>query len=100
MVDMRMLMIVLTAVASVLVTRWAEAGHVGDPGLGFIQHKNKDVVKDQSVKGSIVTGGFDNKPVGVVGDAPYASSTSSRLFYPSDDAQPRNHDPAQAPKLL
>ena len=36
---MRMLMIVLTAVASVLVTGWAEAGEMDDPGLGFIKHK-------------------------------------------------------------
>jgi hypothetical protein len=31
---MRMLMIVLTAVASVLVTGWAEAGEMDDLGLG------------------------------------------------------------------
>ena len=31
-IDMRMLMIVLTAVASVLVSGWAEAGGVEDPG--------------------------------------------------------------------
>jgi hypothetical protein len=38
---MRMLMIVLTAVASVLVTGWAEAGEMDDPGLGFIKTRNR-----------------------------------------------------------
>jgi hypothetical protein len=81
-IDMRMLMIVLTAVASVLVTGWAEAGEVQDPGLGFIKHKRKGnldgpdyyvVRKGESGKCSIVTGDRSDTPVGVVGGAPYAS---------------------------
>jgi hypothetical protein len=76
---MRMLMIVLTAVASVLVTGWAEAGEMDDPGLGFIKHKKPKatgdyyIVKARSGKCAIVTGSFDDKPVGIVGGAPYAS---------------------------
>jgi hypothetical protein len=81
MIDMRMLMIVLTAVAPLMVSGWAEAKDRGgkDPGLGFIQHKNSKVTKDYYVvkagsgKCSIVTGSFGKKPEGVVGDAPYAS---------------------------
>jgi len=76
---MRTLMIVLTAVASVLVTGWAEAGEMDDPGLGFIKHKKPKVTEDyyivkaRSGKCSIVTGSFDKKPEGLVGGAPYAS---------------------------
>ena len=78
---MRTLMIVLTAVASVLVTGWAEAGQIDDPGLDWIKHKKKGdlgpdyyvVRQGDSGKCSIVTGGFDDKPVGMVGGAPYAS---------------------------
>ena len=78
---MRMLMIVLTAVASVLVTGWAEAGEMDDPGLGFIKHKRKGdlgqdyyvVRKGNSGKCFITPGDRSDTPVGVVGGAPYAS---------------------------
>ena len=78
---MRMLMIVLTAVASVLVSGWAEAGGVEDPGLGFIKHKRKGdlgqdyyvVRKGNSGKCFITPGDRSDTPVGVVGGAPYAS---------------------------
>ena len=80
MIDVRMLMIVLTAVASVLVTGWAEAGQIDDPGLDWIKHKKPQagqdyyiVRKGESGKCSIVTGSFDKKPEGLVGGAPYAS---------------------------
>jgi hypothetical protein len=80
MIDMRMLMIVLTAVASVLVTGWAEAGTLSEPGEGFIKHKKPKATGDyyvvrqgESGKCSIVTGSFNDKPVGIVGGAPYAS---------------------------
>jgi hypothetical protein len=79
-IDMRMLMIVLTAVASVLVTGWAEAGQMDDPGLDWIKQKKPREMKDyyvvrqgESGKCFIVTGSFDDKPEGVIGDAPYAS---------------------------
>ena len=83
-IDMRMLMIVLTAVASVLVTGWAEAqtsGHSGhEPGAEFMKLKHPNAGKDYYVvrkgeggKCAIVTGSFDDKPVGIVGGAPYAS---------------------------
>jgi hypothetical protein len=78
---MRMLMIVLTAVASALVTGWAEAGGMDDPGLDWIKQKKPGnlgpdyyvVRKGESGKCFIVTGSFDDKPVGIVGGAPYAS---------------------------
>ena len=78
---MRMLMIVLTAVASVLVSGWVEAGDVGDPGLGFIKHKRPGdlgqdyyvVRKGNSGKCFITPGDRSDTPVGVVGGAPYAS---------------------------
>jgi hypothetical protein len=78
---MRMMMIVLTAVASVLVTGWAEAGTVSEPGEGFIKHKKLGdlgpdyyvVRKGESGKCAIVTGKPGDKPVGAVGDAPYAN---------------------------
>jgi hypothetical protein len=81
MIDMRMLMIVLTAVASVLVSGWAEAGDVNDPGEGFIKHKRKGdlgpdyyvVRQGNSGKCFITPGDRSNTPVGVVGGAPYAS---------------------------
>ena len=87
---MKMLMIVLTAVASVLVTGWAEAGEMDDPGLGFIKQKKPKVMRDyyvvrqgESGKCSIVTGSFDKKPEGVVGDAPYASKEYARTAHGS-----------------
>jgi hypothetical protein len=81
MIDMQMLMIVLTAVVSVLVTGWAEAGNINDPGEEFIKHKKPGnlgpdyyvVRQGESGKCSIVTGSFDDKPVGIVGGAPYTS---------------------------
>ena len=80
MIDMRTLMIVLIAVASVLVTGWAEAKTLSEPGEGFIKTKHPHagadyyvVRKGESGKCSIVTGSFDKKPEGLVGGAPYAS---------------------------
>ena len=32
--------------ASVLVTGWAEAGEMDDPGLGFIKHKKPKATED------------------------------------------------------
>ena len=82
---MRMLMIVLTAVASVLVTGWAEAGQMDDPGLEWIKQKKPQEMKDyyvvrqgESGKCFIVTGSFDDKPVGIVGGAPYASRDNAK----------------------
>jgi hypothetical protein len=82
---MRMLMIVLTAVASVLVPGWAEAVALNDPGEGFINHKQPKVTEDYYVvrkgddgKCSIVPGAFGNKPVGVVGDRAVQSSPECR----------------------
>jgi hypothetical protein len=82
MIDMRRLIIVLTAVASVLVNGWAEAGDVEDPGLGFIKHKRKGnlngpdyyvVRQGESGKCFIIPGDRSDTPVGIVGGAPYAS---------------------------
>ena len=77
---MRMLMIVLTAVAPVLLAGWAEAGSRFDAGDNFIKHKTPKnahdyyvVRKGESGKCGIVIGNFADKPVGAVGDAPYAS---------------------------
>ena len=76
---MRMLMIVLTAVASVLATGWAEA-QIREPGESFIKTKKPKVGADYYVvrkgnsgKCAIVTGEPGDKPVGAVGDAPYAN---------------------------
>jgi hypothetical protein len=76
-----MLMIVLTAVASVLVTGWAEAGTIHEPGQEFIKSKKSQeagenyyvVRKGESGKCFLVTGYPGDKPVGAVGDAPYAN---------------------------
>ena len=77
---MRMLMIVLTAVASVLVTGWAEAQTRMEPGENFIKTKKPKlgadyyvVRKGDSGKCFLVAGKPGDKPVGAVGDAPYAS---------------------------
>jgi len=76
---MRMLMIVVTAAASVLFIGWAEA-QVREPGEGFIKSKRPAVGSDfyvvrkgDSGKCSLVAGKPGDKPVGAVGDAPYAS---------------------------
>jgi hypothetical protein len=77
---MRMLMVVLTAVASVLVTGGAEAQSLREPGDVFMKLKKPNAGNDYYVvrkgdggKCSIVTGSFASKPEGVVGDAPYAN---------------------------
>ena len=77
---MRMLMIVLTAVASVLVTGWAEAQTRMEPGENFIQTKRPTVGADfyvvrkgDSGKCFLLAGKPNDKPIGAVGDAPYAS---------------------------
>ena len=49
MIDMQMLMIVLTAVASVLVTGWAEAKTLSEPGEGFIKTKHPHAGEDYYV---------------------------------------------------
>ena len=64
-----------------MVSGWAEAGDVNDPGLGFIKHKRKGdlgpdyyvVRKGNSGKCFITPGDRSDTPVGVVGSAPYAS---------------------------
>jgi hypothetical protein len=48
MIDMRRLMIVLTAVAPLMVSGWAEAGE-RDPGLDFIKHKHPNAGQDYYV---------------------------------------------------
>jgi hypothetical protein len=82
MIDMRIpIMIFLAVLAPLLVTGWAEAQALHDPGEDFIKHKRQGnsgpdyyvVRKGESGKCSIVSGGFGDKPVGIVGDAPYAS---------------------------
>ena len=80
MIDMQMLMIVLTAVAPLMVSGWAQAAQLDDPGLDWIKHKKPQagqdyyiVRKGESGKCSIVTGSFDKKPEGLVGGAPCAS---------------------------
>ena len=62
-------------------TGWAEAGQIDDPGLDWIKHEKPGnlgpdyyvVRKGESGKCAIVTGKPGDKPVGAVGDAPYAS---------------------------
>lgn len=80
---MRILMIFLTGLAPLLVTGWAEAQTLREDfsGDAFIKHKKPGnlgpdyyvVRKGHSGKCSIVPGDFGNKPVGVVGGAPYSS---------------------------
>jgi hypothetical protein len=80
MIDMRVLMLVLTAVALLLVTGRAEAGTVIDPEQQFMPHKHPNIGHDyyvvrkgESDKCSIVKGSFADKPVGAVGATPYAT---------------------------
>jgi hypothetical protein len=80
-IDMRIPMIFLTVLAPLLVTGWAEAQTLNDPGEAFIKHKKPRnfgpdyyvVRQGNSGKCSIVPGDVGDKPAGVVGDAPYAS---------------------------
>ena len=72
----------LTVLAPLLVTGWAEAQTLRDPGEAFIPHKKPGnfgpdyyvVRKGNNGKCSIVPGDLNDKPVGVVGGTPYASS--------------------------
>ena len=77
---MRMLMIVLIAVVSVLATGRVEAQNLREPGEVFIKSKKLKTTNDYYVvrKGDsgkcfLLAGKPNDKPIGAVGDAPYAS---------------------------
>ena len=72
--------IVLTAMALLLISDQADAGKLKDPGQGHLQYKAPKTGPDyyivrqsDSDKCSIVPGRFGQKPVGTVGNAPYAN---------------------------
>jgi hypothetical protein len=71
---------IVLAIAPLLIINRAEAEKLIDPGQGFLQYKVPKVSRDyyivrqgNSDKCSIVPGRFGQKPVGAVGDAPYAN---------------------------
>jgi hypothetical protein len=73
-----MLTIVLTM--AVLAAGGAKAETLTEPGEGFLAQKHPElgddyyvVRKGQSNQCSIATGKWEKKPVGALGDAPYAS---------------------------
>jgi hypothetical protein len=75
---MRLPIIAATVTALLLVPIVSEAKNVRDPGGGFIGQKRSKVGKNYYVvrQGSgcaIKAGKLEEKPDGVVGDAPYAS---------------------------
>ena len=77
---MRMLTILLIAMAMLFITRWASAKNLTDPGGSFVRHKTSKLDKDyylvrkgDSNQCSVVTGEWEKKPEGAIGDAPYAS---------------------------
>jgi hypothetical protein len=78
---MRLSAIVLIAMAVLLIPEWAEAQEKLEPGgKEFLRSKHPKIGKDyyvvregQSDQCSIVGGTWGDKPVGALGDAPYAS---------------------------
>ena len=81
---MRVLMVTLTAMTLLLVTGRAEAGLFGpskSKGDEFLRQKKSKLGQDyyvvptgQSHQCSIVAGGWEKKPAGALGGAPYASA--------------------------
>ena len=78
---MRMLSMVLAAMALLQVAGWAEAKDKHQPaGTGYVDTKHPKLGKDYYVvrmrvgdKCSIVSGEWSSKPAGALGGAPYAS---------------------------
>jgi hypothetical protein len=78
---MRMLSMVLAAMALLQVAGWAEAKDRTQPGGGgYVDTKHPKLGKDYYVvrmrvgdKCSIVSGEWSSKPAGALGGAPYAS---------------------------
>jgi hypothetical protein len=77
---MRMLTILLIAMAILFIARSASAKDLTDPGGSFVRHKTSKLGKDYylvreggSNQCSVVTGTWEKKPEGAIGGAPYAS---------------------------
>jgi hypothetical protein len=81
---MRVSMMVVTAAAAVLLFPNAgKSEKIRDPGAGFIDQKHPKVGKNFYVvrednKCTIKPGKFGDKPVGAIGDAPYASKAYAK----------------------
>jgi hypothetical protein len=74
---------VIAAMAALLVPIHSNAKGVRDPGGGFVGQKHQKLGKNYYVVRkdggcAITTGKFGDKPVGAIGDAPYASKSYAK----------------------